>query len=54
MAQWVTLRPIFEVCGREETGYEGGGIRQDPWWWETVADAQLRDTLVDILADAQK
>ena len=28
VAQWVTLRPIFEVCARE-TGSEGGGHRRD-------------------------
>ena len=27
VAQWVALRPLFEVCEREK-GYEGGGHRR--------------------------
>ena len=30
VAQWVALRPLFEVCARE-TGYEGGGLRRTVW-----------------------
>ena len=29
VAQWVALRPIFEVCV-QETGYEGGGADMGP------------------------
>ena len=35
MAEWVELRQILEVCDRE-TGYEGGGRRQEPWWRKTA------------------
>ena len=31
VAEWVALRPIFEVCAKE-TGYEGGGKLREPWW----------------------
>ena len=31
VVEWVALRPILDVCDRE-TGYEGGGSRQVPWW----------------------
>ena len=27
VAEWVTLRPIYEVC-EKETGYDGGGMRR--------------------------
>ena len=36
----------------QEMGYEGGGQIWDLWWRYTAADAQMRDTLKDILADA--
>ena len=31
VAQWVALRPLFEVCARD-TGYDGGGRRRKVWW----------------------
>ena len=31
VAEWVDLRLILEVCDKE-TGYKGGGMRQDTWW----------------------
>ena len=31
VAQWVALRPLFEVCARE-TWYAGGGSRREAWW----------------------
>ena len=31
VAQWVALRPMFEVCEGEK-GYEGGGRRREAWW----------------------
>ena len=31
VAEWVALRPIFDVRARER-GYEGGGKPQVPWW----------------------
>ena len=33
MAQWVAVRPIFEVFS-EEKGYEGGGCRREAWWYQ--------------------
>ena len=30
VAQWVVLRPIFEVCAGN-TGNEGGGRRREAW-----------------------
>ena len=30
VAQWVALRPLFEVCAME-TGYEGWGRRRKAW-----------------------
>ena len=30
VAEWVALRPIFEVC-EKETGYEGGGRLHRQW-----------------------
>ena len=53
VAQWVAVRPIFEICVRE-TGYEGRGRRRTPWWRQTAADAQLRATLKEISADARE
>ena len=32
VSQWVALRPIFEVCERDQ-GYEGGG-------WGSILDAR--------------
>ena len=31
VVEWVALWPIFDVFVRE-TGYEGGGKLQVPWW----------------------
>ena len=31
VAQWVALRPLFQVCTRE-IGYEGGERRRKAWW----------------------
>ena len=44
LAEWVTLRPILEVCDRE-TVYEQGGKRQETWWMQTVARKQMGATL---------
>ena len=40
VAQWVALRPIFEVC-TGKTGYEGGGCRRDAWWYQGDYDKNL-------------
>ena len=44
VAEWVALRPIFEVCAKE-TGYKGGGRHQDPWMRQAAANKNLRDKL---------
>ena len=49
VVEWVELSPIFEVSDRE-TGYEGGGRRQELWWRQTKAQNQLSATLEQILA----
>ena len=45
----MALRSILKVCDRD-TGYEGGGRRQDPLWRQTASRKQLSATLTDILA----
>ena len=44
VAEWVTLRPILNICDRE-TGYVGGGRRRDPWRRQTAARKHLSTTL---------
>ena len=51
VVEWVTLRPIFEVCARE-TGYDGGGKLREPWWRQAAAEKQLRVTLKYFLSAA--
>ena len=46
VAQWVAIRPLFEVCARE-TGYEGGRRRMEVWWFQEATEKQLRVTLAD-------
>ena len=41
VAEWVALRPIFDISARE-TGYAGGGDLRVPWWRQVSADKQLR------------
>ena len=53
VAEWVALRPIFEVYAKE-TGYEGGGRLREPWWRQAAAEKQLRATLEDILVAAME
>ena len=36
VADWVDLRPIFEVCAKE-TVYKGGGRHQEPWCQQAAA-----------------
>ena len=47
MAQWVALRPLFEVYARE-TGYEGGGRRTNMWRRQEVTKKQLQATLEEL------
>ena len=51
VAEWVELRPIYEVC-ENEMGYNRGGRHREPWWRKTSPRAQLRDTIENILAAA--
>ena len=44
VAERVALRHIFEVC-KKYTGYEGGGMLQDPWWRQAASEQQLKATL---------
>ena len=53
VAQWVALRPIFEVCAQQETSYKGGGRRRPLWWRKTEVDAQLRVILGYISAEVR-
>ena len=53
VAEGVASRPILEVCDRD-TGYEGGGRRQEPWWRQMASRKQLSATLKDILALAME
>ena len=46
VAQWVALRPLFEVCTRK-TGYEGGERRRKERWHQEATEKQLRTNLED-------
>ena len=37
VAEWVTLRPIFDMCARE-TGYDAGGVSQGAFLGEGVSE----------------
>ena len=52
MAEWVALRPIFDVCARE-TDYEVGGRLRVPWWRQATAHKQLKVTVEGIFAAAR-
>ena len=47
VAEWVDLRPIFEVC-KNVIGYEGGGRFLEPWWRHAAAEQHLKASLKDI------
>ena len=49
VAEWVAIRPIFDVCVRD-TGYEGWGILWVPWWRQKSAENRLRVTVEEILS----
>ena len=51
-AQWVALRPIFEVFTGEK-GYERGGLSREAWWCKEVAENQRRATLEEILKESK-
>ena len=46
VAQWVALRPLFDVYSRG-TGYTGGGRRREAWWQQEATKIQFRATLAD-------
>ena len=52
VAEWVALRPIFDVSVRE-TGYEGGGRLLVPWWRQEAAENQLKVAVEAISAAAR-
>ena len=52
VAQWVDLRPIFEVCAGE-TGYKGGGRRREALWRQGAADEKMWETLEEISQEAR-
>ena len=41
LAEWVAIRPIFDVCSRE-TGYEEGRRLRVPWWRQKAEENKLR------------
>ena len=52
VAQWVALRPIFEVCAGE-TGYEGVYHRREAWCLQREDDKKLWATPIEILWEAR-
>ena len=52
VAEWVSQRPIFDVCARD-TGYEGGGKIQVKWWIQATTENQVKVTVEDILVDTR-
>ena len=44
VAQWVDLRPVFEVYSREK-GFKGGGRWIKTWWWQDALYELIRSTL---------
>ena len=52
VTEWVALRPIIDIY-HKETGYEGGGRRQDLWWRKMAARKQLSEMLEEVLATAR-
>ena len=51
VAEWVALRPIFDVFKRE-TGYKGGGRLRVPWWRQEATENHLKVALEAILEAA--
>ena len=41
MAQWVALRPLFELCARE-TRYEGGERSRKVWWIQEATEKNFK------------
>ena len=53
VAQWVALRPTFEVCNGEK-GYKGGGLRKEAWWRQEATEKQLWYTLAGVSQEASR
>ena len=49
----MALRPILEVINKE-TGYNGSGRLQEPWWRKTAARKQLSAKLKDTSEEARE
>ena len=47
VAEWVSLRTIFEVCTKD-MGYEGGGRVREQWWRQTAAERHMKTMLKEI------
>ena len=53
MAQWVVLRPIFEVCSGGK-GYEGVGNSREAWWCQEATEKQLWETFAGVSWEAKR
>ena len=49
VAEWVTTRPIFDLCV-QENGFEGGGRLWVPWLRKKAVEEQMRVKVEAILA----
>ena len=47
LAEWVSTRPIFDVCERD-IGFEGGRRLRVQWWRQKAAEDQIRVTVEEI------
>ena len=52
VTEWVTLKPIYEVCYRE-IGYGGGGRHRETWWKKITDQKQLVGKLEEVLEAAR-
>ena len=43
VAQWVELRPLFDVCEKGK-GYNGGGLRRKAWWRQEATEKNFGPT----------
>ena len=44
VAEWVVLRPIFEVF-EKEIRYEGGGRLRNHWYHQTASEQKMKTTI---------
>ena len=52
VSQGVALRPIFEVCAREQ-GFGGGVQQRKIWWRQEVSDELIRATLAEAFREVR-